>query len=87
MTPQQELERADRAKRLLDDPLYQETFTVIREHLVRKMVDTRAEAERNQYWLQIDLLDRLRSTLSWYIEGGKVAIARIDFERKKREAK
>ncbi len=89
MTPQKELERADRAKRILDDELYQETFTAVKEHLTRKMLGTAPKdtEEREQYFLQIVLLDKLRSTLNWYLEGGKVALARIDFERKKREAK
>ena len=46
----EELRRADEAKRLLDTPLFKESFITIREELIKHLLNTRVaeEVERDR---------------------------------------
>jgi hypothetical protein len=85
VTREQEAARGDRARRILDDELYQETFATVREHLTRKMLATTLanREEREQYFLQLNLLDKLRSVLEYAMQTGKVAVFKLEVEKKR----
>ena len=71
----EELRRADEAKRLLDTPLFKESFTTIREELIKHLLNTRVaeEVERDRLYITIKALDLVEQHIRSVIETGKLA--------------
>jgi len=69
MTPE---EREGRAKSLLNDPLFNESFNVIKEDLMNRWnVSGSTEVEaRESIWLAMRLLDRIHGHLQSIVETG-----------------
>ena len=69
MTPD---ERTRRAQALLNDPLFNESFEVLKEDLMNRWTysgSTDLEA-RESIWLAIRLLDKIRSHITSIVETG-----------------
>ena len=67
-------ERELRAQRLLDDPLFNEAFTTLREDLLNRWNasgSTEVEA-RESIWLAMRLLDRVHSHITSIVESGRM---------------
>ena len=71
----EELRRADEAKRLLDNPLFKEAFTTIREELIKHLLNTRVaeEMERDRLYITIKALDLVEQHIQSVLETGKLA--------------
>jgi hypothetical protein len=71
----EELRRADNAKRLLDDPLFKESFKTIREELIKHLLNTRVaeEVERDRLYITIKALDLVEQHIQSVFETGKLA--------------
>ena len=71
----EELQRADEAKRLLDNPLFQEAFKTIREELIKHLLNTRVaeELERDRLYITIKALDLVEQHIQSVLETGKLA--------------
>jgi len=71
----EELRRADEAKRLLDNPLFKEAFTTIREELIKHLLNTRVneELERDRLYITIKALDLVEQHIQSVLETGKLA--------------
>ena len=71
----EELRRADEAKRLLDNPLFKEAFTIIREELIKHLLNTRVaeEMERDRLYITIKALDLVQQHIQSVLETGKLA--------------
>ena len=71
----EELRRADEAKRLLDTPLFKESFTTIREELIKHLLNTRVaeEVERDRLYITIKALDLVEQHIKSVFETGKLA--------------
>ena len=71
----EELRRADEAKRLLDNPLFKEAFTIIREELIKHLLNTRVaeEMERDRLYITIKALDLVEQHIRSVFETGKLA--------------
>ena len=72
MTPE---ERERRAKSLVDDPLLQESYDVLREDLMNRWNhsgSTDSEA-RESIWLAMRLLDRIHGHINSIVETGHMA--------------
>ena len=71
----EELRRADEAKRLLDNPLFKEAFTTIREELIKHLLNTRVaeELERDRLYITIKALDLVEQHIQSVFETGKLA--------------
>ena len=71
----EELRRADEAKRLLDNPLFKEAFTTIREELIKHLLNTRVaeEMERDRLYITIKALDLVEQHIQSVFETGKLA--------------
>ena len=69
-----EEERVRRAKSLVDDPLFQESFEVLKKDLLNRWeVSGSPEVEaRESIWLAMRLLDRLQVHLQSIVETGKM---------------
>ena len=71
----EELRRADEAKRLLDNPLFQEAFKTIREELIKHLLNTRVaeEMERDRLYITIKALDLVEQHIQSVLETGQLA--------------
>ena len=71
----EELRRADEAKRLLETPLFKESFTTIREELIKHLLNTRVaeEVERDRLYITIKALDIVEQHIRSVFETGKLA--------------
>ena len=71
----EELRRADEAKRLLDNPLFKEAFSTIREELIKHLLNTRVaeELERDRLYITIKALDLVEQHIQSVLETGKLA--------------
>ena len=71
----EELRRADEAKRLLDTPLFKESFITIREELIKHLLNTRGaeEVERDRLYITIKALDLVEQHIKSVFETGKLA--------------
>ena len=71
----EELRRADEAKRLLETPLFKESFKTIREELIKHLSNTRVaeETERDRLYITIKALDLVEQHIQSVFETGKLA--------------
>ena len=71
----EELQRADEAKRLMDTPLFKESFITIREELIKHLLNTRVaeEVERDRLYITIKALDLVEQHIRSVFETGKLA--------------
>ena len=71
----EELRRADEAKRLLDNPLFKEAFSSIREELIKHLLNTRVaeEMERDRLYITIKALDLVHQHVQSVLETGRLA--------------
>ena len=71
----EELRRADEAKRLLDNPLFKEAFSTIREELIKHLLNTRVaeELERDRLYITIKALDLVHQHVQSVLETGRLA--------------
>ena len=71
----EELRRAGEAKRLLDTPLFKESFITIREELIKHLLNTRVaeEVERDRLYITIKALDLVEQHIKSVFETGKLA--------------
>ena len=71
----EELRRADEAKRLLETPLFKESFTTIREELIKHLLNTRVaeEMERDRLYITIKALDLVHQHVQSVLETGRLA--------------
>ena len=72
---EEELRRADEAKRLLETPLFKESFVTIREELIKHLLNTRVaeEVERDRLYITIKALDLVEQHIKSVFETGKLA--------------
>ena len=86
MNDAQKIDRANRAERLLTDPLYQESFELVRQALLAKFeAAPLTDAEGIQMIrLCLKLLNDVRANLTAAVNDGKVAA--FEIEQKKRVA-
>ena len=71
----EEVRRADDARQLLDNPLFQEAFTTIRKELIEHLLNTRVaeEVERDRLYITIKALDLVEQHIKSVFETGKLA--------------
>jgi hypothetical protein len=69
------LERAARAKQILEDPLVTAAVTDVRAAIIAAWASTssRDAEERERAWLMLQALDRVIGALRKHVETGKVA--------------
>ena len=69
------MDRENRAKNLLNDPLYNEAFDTLAEELYNTWYNSSVKdvESREQSWLSLRLLERLRLHLTSIVETGEMA--------------
>lgn len=68
-------QREARAKRLLDDPLFVESFDVLEKELIALWETTGAQDvdQRESFWLALRLLVRIKAHITSIVETGHMA--------------
>ncbi len=68
-------QREEQAKRLLNDPMYNEAFDTLGENLFNTWANSSVNdvESREQCWLSLRLLERLRLHLTSIVETGEMA--------------
>lgn len=79
MTPELEAQRGESARRILDDPLFQEAVEVIRQDILAQWQSSPARDTqgRETLWLSTKLLDKLVMQLKGVMESGVLARATL----------
>jgi hypothetical protein len=86
---QADMERAEQAARLLDNPLLADALRVIRDEVVRAWVECpqRDNEGKEALWQLAKTTDKFEALLKGYIETGKLAAANLrtlkEFEEKR----
>ena len=80
MSIEEEINRAQRAKLLLDDELLAEAFTILESEYTQAWKESleREGDKRDRLWLMLRLLQRVRGHLLEVMEAGKVAQHKLD---------
>jgi hypothetical protein len=86
VTPQEEVERAERARQILQDPFFKEHVGMVRDALQAGIlktafVDEKLREKLTQRWSALeDVISALRSTM----ETGKLAAKQLELEEQQR---
>src|SRR5574343_1759152 len=75
MDLEQEISRGNLAKVVLDNPIYQEAFSQLREQILREWQESPARDQegREKLWTSLKLLERTKVNLEQVMETGKLA--------------
>lgn len=78
-----ELDRSQRAREVLDNPLYQEAIGSLRDQLRAEWVNSPARDTegRERLWLAINLLGKVEQHLSQTLQTGQMARIQLDEKR------
>lgn len=81
--------RSDRARQLLDDPLLNEGFSVLRDELIKAWLDSpiRDVEGRERLFHYVKLIDKLKGWLATVVETGGIAQYQIEALRRDRESR
>jgi hypothetical protein len=77
-----EIERADRAKALLDNPILKEAFEAIEAETLHLLEQTHDEIAERKLNLMFRLNRKYQNILKGYIETGKLAAFQLEQKRK-----
>lgn len=80
----QEIERADRAKAVLDNPLVKESFDALERELIEGLAQTSIEDEKKREKIHTMLVygRKWRNTFLGMIETGKLAAFQLEEKRR-----
>lgn len=84
MTIEADMDRANKAKVILDNPLYQESFDLVRQaiHEQWEATPVRDHEGAHELKLMLKLLGDVRANLERAIADGKIAALELDRRRK-----
>jgi hypothetical protein len=74
MTPEQEIQRSNDAKAIINNPLYQESFTELRKELINELLDTplRDTEAREKIYMMVKMLDSVQTRIQSIMETGTI---------------
>lgn len=80
MTPEQEIERAGRARRLIEDELFVDAKEKLRASILKAFEDSRPEdtSQRERLYLEMKLLKSLVKDLETIMQTGELAGRQIE---------
>lgn len=81
---QADIDRAEHARRLLDDELLNDALRTIRSEVISAWVATghKDEKEREGFWMFAKTVDNFELLLKGYIETGKLAAQHLELHKK-----
>tara|TARA_S200002703_G_scaffold18273_3_gene14930 strand:- start:1730 stop:1963 length:234 start_codon:yes stop_codon:yes gene_type:complete len=74
MTPEQEIQRSNDAKAIIENPLYQESYTELRKELINELLDTplRDTEAREKIYMMVKMLDSVQTRIQSIMETGTI---------------
>ena len=74
MTPEQEIQRSNDAKAIINNPLYQESFTELRKELINELLDTplRDTEAREKIYMMVKMLDSVQTRIQSIMDTGTI---------------
>ena len=86
MTEQDRIERGHKAKAILDNPVYGEAFSTLRDKLIAEWEATRMsdEAERERIWALMQMLKRVNQYFEGVAKTGELTAKNIAAEPNRR---
>ena len=77
----EEIRRAGEAKHILDNPLFKEAFSTVREGLIEHLLNTRIaeEVERDRLYITIKALELIEQHIRSVLETGTLAEREQEF--------
>jgi len=74
MTPEQEIQRSNDAKAIIENPLYQESFTELRKELINELLDTplRDTEAREKIYMMVKMLDSVQTRIQSIMDTGTI---------------
>ena len=86
MSPELEITRGHNAKRVLDDPMYQEAFATVQKRVVDLLAQAETYGERRERLNHLLVaLHSVKGYLEQVVVGGKMAAEQIERERTLKE--
>ena len=82
----QELDRANRARQIMEDPLFRDAVEAVKDQLYKDFAASPLEDDKQRLSARIgiDMLDRVLTSLRKHVETGKMAaLSLADIDRKK----
>jgi len=70
MSNEAKILRGKRALEILNDEVFQEAFDAVKERLTQQWIASKEEADRNEIWKTIKLLENVKWQLELYMEDG-----------------
>lgn len=83
MTPEKRIYDGNRAKEILENPLFDQVFHDIEAEVIEqwKSSPARDEAGREKLWIYLSMLKKVRQTMQTTLETGKLAQLEIDHKQ------
>lgn len=74
MTPEQEIQRSNDAKAIIENSLYQESYTELRKELINELLDTplRDTEAREKIYMMVKMLDSVQTRIQSIMETGTI---------------
>lgn len=74
--------RGESARRILDEPVFQDAFADLRSHFIEAWQQCADQEQRDRIWMAVNLLKKIEQHIETVFEDGKLAAAEIAELRK-----
>ena len=83
MTTEKRIYEGNRAKEILENPVYQQVFTDYRTEITTLWMKSpaRDEAGREKLWLMLSMLNKLESMLQTTLDSGKLSMKDLEYKQ------
>ena len=83
MTPEKRIYDGNRAREILENPLFDQVFTDIEAEIINqwKSSPARAEADREKLWTYLSMLQKVRQTIQTALETGKLEMMELEHKK------
>lgn len=74
MLPEEEIKRSNDAKAIIENPIYQESYTELRKELVNELLATplRDTEAREKIYMMVKMLDSVQTRIQSIMETGTI---------------
>ena len=83
MTPEKRIYDGNRAREILENPLFEQVFTDIESEIISqwKSSPARDEAGREKLWIYLSMLQKVRQTIQTALETGKLEMMELEHKK------
>ena len=83
MTPEERIHDGNRAKEILDNPVFQQVFTDYRTEITDQWMKSPARdlEGREKLWLMLSMLTKLEAMLKTTLDSGKLSMKDLEYKQ------